>query len=175
MSFRPTVSVYVGGRIADISLCRNWLPESLLMESVSLLLLGAECKTREEYLMKRYGATRIDHFLFPERIPNTEAGLKKLESCSELPILVDLDTRNIYVGTRALSAQELRSRPNVVAEEPRFLSINSPEWETRFFPLLERGRLDLSRVYAARARALLREAAPSLRGLCPLTRAMALA
>ena len=52
MSFRPTVSVYIGGSIADITYFRNALPETLLFESVALVLLYGGC-SRSEYLLQR--------------------------------------------------------------------------------------------------------------------------
>ena len=144
MSFRPTVSVYAGGRIADIRFFRNASAETLLFSALELALEYRGVKTREEFLLRRYGAVSFDILLFPERIPNTEEGLKRLEAASELPILVDLASRSIYCSDRALSAAELRRLPDL-SREAWFFRLSAPDWEERFLSAIERGRIDLTR------------------------------
>ncbi|MBR3381519.1 MAG: hypothetical protein IKG85_00565 [Clostridia bacterium] len=144
MSFRPTVSVYAGGRIADIRFYRNAPAETLLFSALELALEYRGVKTREEFLLRRYGAVSFDILLFPERIPNTEVGLKSLEAASELPILVDLASRSIYCSDRALSATELRRLPDL-SREAWFFRLSAPDWEERFLSAIERGRIDLTR------------------------------
>ena len=143
MSFRPTVSVYAEGRIADVMLFKNPRAETLLFTALAIGREYAGCG-RREYLLRRYGAERFDIFLCPERIPNTEAGLKIIEACSELPILVDLASRSIYCADRALSESELRALPDLSLDK-WFFRLSAPDWEERFLSAIERGRIDLTR------------------------------
>jgi len=48
MAFRPTISVYAGGHIADIGYYRNWEEKALLYEAVAILSLHGDCRTPEE-------------------------------------------------------------------------------------------------------------------------------
>lgn len=144
MSFRPTVSVYAEGRIADLKLYKNPRAETLLFAALAIGREYAGCG-RREYLLRRYGAERFDIFLCPERIPNTEEGLKSLEAASEFPLLVDLTSRSIYCSDRALSERELRALPDLSLER-WFFRLSSPYWEERFLSAIARGRIDLSRV-----------------------------
>ena len=143
MSFRPTVSVYAEGRITDLMLFKNPRAQTLLFSALEIGCGYAGCG-RREYLLRRYGAERFDIFLCPERIPNTEEGLKSLEACSELPLLVDLASRSIYCSDRALSEGELRRLPDL-SREAWFFRLSAPDWEERFLAAIERGRIDLSR------------------------------
>ena len=168
MSFRPTVSVYIGGSIADITYFRNALPETLLFESVALVLLYGGC-SRSEYLLQRHGAARFDFLVSPERIPNSEEGLKFLESCSELPVVADLTAMAVYCSERALSEEELASLPSL-SESAAFRTLSSPYWEDAFFSLLPRGKIDLSQVDRRRALSLFRDCPEAMRFLSANTR-----
>ena len=147
MSFRPTVSVYVGGRIADIRFYRNASAKTLLFAALKLALEYRGVKSREEFLLRRFGAVSFDILLFPERIPNTEERLKELEACSELNLIVDLTSANIYCGERALSPEELCALPDITGER-RFFSLSRPDWEEYFFRSIARGRIDCLRAAA---------------------------
>ena len=163
MSFRPTVSVYIDGSIADITYFRNALPETLLFESVALVLLYGGC-SRSEYLLQRHGAERFDFLVSPERIPNSEEGLKFLESCSELPVVADLTAMAVYCSEGALSEEGLASLPSL-SESAAFRALSSPYWEDAFFSLLPRGKIDLSKVDRRRALSLVRDCPEAMRFL----------
>lgn len=168
MSFCPTVSVYIGGSIADITYFRNALPETLLFESVALVLLYGGC-SRSEYLLQRHGAERFDFLVSPERIPNSEEGLKFLESCSELPVVADLTAMAVYCSEGALSEEELASLPSL-SESAAFRALSSPYWEDHFFRLFSRGKIDLSQVDRRRALSLFRDCPEAMRFLSANTR-----
>lgn len=112
MSFRPTIAVYIGGRIADIMYCRNWYEEHLLYEAAAIAVRYDGCRTKEEYLLRRYGTEHISYSVYPEVFSNSEEDLKALESCSELPVVVDLTARQIYTSYGALSEAQLAAVPS---------------------------------------------------------------
>ena len=114
MSDRYTISVYVGGRIADIGYYPNWDPRSLFFEALATAMLFYDCESREEYLEKRFGTRNVVYSVEPETLPNTEENLKLLESCSEWPYLVDLTAKQIYMSCDALPPDELAKLPSAL-------------------------------------------------------------
>ena len=113
MSFRPTISIYINGKIADIGYYRNWDEKGLFYEAIALAALYGDCWSIEEYRMRRFGRQHVQYSLEPEVFDNTEENLKSLESCSEFPIIVDITNQCIYKGTNALSWSELARIPSV--------------------------------------------------------------
>ena len=111
MSFRPTISVYVKGRIADIGYYRNWDEKSLLYEAVATAMLYEDCRSPEEFRQRKFGRQRIRYIVEPETFENTEENLKWFEEHSELPILVDLTAKCIYASYGALPPGELEKIP----------------------------------------------------------------
>ncbi|MBR5740833.1 MAG: hypothetical protein IKX81_05985 [Firmicutes bacterium] len=102
MSFRPTISVYFNGEMADIGYYRNWREESLILEAVAIAIKCRDMKTAEEYRDRVFGTQTVYYRIDPERWENTPENLKRLESCSEMPLLVDMTARCIYVSYGAL-------------------------------------------------------------------------
>lgn len=107
MSFRPTIAIYIGGEICDISYCRNWSYIRLMAEACASMAVFADYATKQEYMEARYGTQKIYYSLAPEMIENTIENLKELESVSELPLIVDIDSRCIYENTCALKGEQL--------------------------------------------------------------------
>ena len=120
MSFRPTIAVYIDGHIIDIQYCRNWFPEHLLYEAARLAALYGDCRSADEYLDSRYGCRELVYDVDPVTFRNTEEDLKFLESCSELPVIVDLTAQQIYCGFRALSSEELAAVPSALEAEDEY-------------------------------------------------------
>lgn len=111
MAFRPTIAVYIQGRIVDIGYYRNWDVKSLLYEAVAIAALYEDCRTAEEYRKKCFGCQTVYYKVEPETFENTEENLKWLEDCSEMPIVVDLTARCIYQSYGALAEEALRKVP----------------------------------------------------------------
>ncbi len=107
MSYRPTISIYVGGEIADIGYYRNWSDEDLFYEAAAYAALFHKCRTKEEYRQQMFRRQKVSYVIQPERFENTQENLHFLEAHSEFPILVDLTLQNIYVSYGALNAEEL--------------------------------------------------------------------
>ena len=107
MSYRPTISIYVGGEIADYGYYRNWDDEDLFYVAIAYATLFHDCKTREEYLEQAYHTQKIYKVLEPEIFENTPNNLRFLEEHSEFPIIVDLTLKNIYVNYGRLRPEEL--------------------------------------------------------------------
>lgn len=128
MSFRPTISVYINGRIVDIGYYRNWDEKSLLYEAVAIAALYEDCRSAEEYLQRKFGRQRISYVIEPETFENTEENLKWFEDCSEWPILVDLTARCIYMGTEAKSEEELRRIPDFDEDVIGYRKMHKAVW-----------------------------------------------
>jgi len=107
MAYRPTISVYIDGQIADLGYYRNWQDEDLFYEALAMAAVFHDCKTIRAYRDRRYGTQKMYYLLDPERIENTQENLKELEACSEHPIVVDLTEQAIYTGYGARSEEEL--------------------------------------------------------------------
>lgn len=52
MSYRPTVSVYINGKIVDNGYYRNWRDKDLFYEAITIAAFFGDCKSREEYYDK---------------------------------------------------------------------------------------------------------------------------
>ena len=113
MSFRPTITVYVNGQIADFGYYRNWEAEDLFFEALAIALLYRNCRSISSYRRRKFGGQKIYYFIEPKVFENTEENLKELESYSEWPILVDLTAKCIYVSYNALTTQELSELPSI--------------------------------------------------------------
>ena len=120
MAYRPTISVYINGRIVDIGYYRNWDDNNLFFEAIATAALFGECKSAYEYNQKRYGRQEIYYDLSPEYWENTEENMKELESYSEFPILVDLTSKCIYNSTGARRPEELMKLPNALEEHKNY-------------------------------------------------------
>lgn len=112
MSYRPTISVYVDGHIADIGYYRNWDDTDLFFEAVAIAALFSGCKSVREYNEKKFGRQKVFYSLEPEEFENTEDNLQFFESCSEWPILVDLTAKCIYISEGAKEEEELNAIPS---------------------------------------------------------------
>ena len=112
MSFRPTISVYLNGRIIDYGYYRNWRTKYLFYEAAALASFFGDCRTREEYFNRRYGTQRVLYVFEPESFESTEENLMWFEENSEFPIIVDLTEKCIYVRDteQLLSAQDVQER-----------------------------------------------------------------
>ena len=99
MSYRPTISVYIDGHIADIGYYRNWDDTDLFFEAVAIAALFHDCKSVSEYNEKKFGQQKVYYIVSPETFENTEENLKFFEEHSECPILVDLTAKSIYIDS----------------------------------------------------------------------------
>ena len=111
MSFRPTISVYYNGEIADIGYYRNWREEALLAEAMGIALAFRDCGTLREFREKAFGGQTVYYSIDPELWENTPENLHELENCSELPMVVDMTAGCIYVSYGALFKAELGEVP----------------------------------------------------------------
>jgi len=109
MSYRPTISVYIDGHIADIGYYRNWDETDLFFEAVAIAALFGKCKSVQEYKEKKFGQPKVYYSIEPESFENTEENLKFFESHSEFPILMDLTSKCIYISEGAKEKDELLS------------------------------------------------------------------
>ena len=116
MSYRPTISVYIDGHIADIGYYKNWDDIDLFFEAVAIAALFRDCKTISEYNEKKFGKQKIYYSVEPETFENTEDNLKFFESCSEWPILVDLTAQCIYISEGAKEKDELYAIPSALED-----------------------------------------------------------
>lgn len=128
MSYRPTISVYIDGKIVDNGYYRNWKDKDLFYEAVAIAAFYGDCKSREEYYDKMYGTQRVIHVIAPETFEATEENLKWFEELSEFPVIVDLTEKCIYASySGALSGKELQERPSVT--DKRRIICNKEVWE----------------------------------------------
>lgn len=107
MSYRPTISIYVNGEIADYGYYRNWSDEDLFYEAIAYAALFYDCKTKEEYRDRAFHTQKITYIVSPERFENTQENLSFFEAHSEFPIIVDLSLQNIYTNYGAITDKEL--------------------------------------------------------------------
>lgn len=108
MSYRPTISVYIRGEIADIGYYRNWSDRALFMEAAAIMAVFGHCQTVPEYRRRKAALSGA------EALPSDDKEvLLSLERWSEFPVLVDLTRKNIYVSCGALSPRELSRIPTV--------------------------------------------------------------
>ncbi|MCR4672306.1 MAG: hypothetical protein K5637_03585 [Lachnospiraceae bacterium] len=125
MSYRPTISVYIDGHIADIGYYRNWDDEDLFYEAVAIAALFSGCGSVYEFNEKKYGRQKVYILVEPEVFENKEEDLKFFEFCSEWPILVDLTSRCIYISEGAKGKEELLAAPRISYEE--LFSLKAPK------------------------------------------------
>lgn|GEM_PF-1685287 len=118
MSYRPTISVYLRGKIIDIGYYRNWRDKYLFLEAMAIAAFFGDCRTRREYLNRRYGAGDVCYNVYPEIFDSSEESLKELEGCSEMPVLVDLTAQCIYAAVGALPAEKLAEKPSILDDLP---------------------------------------------------------
>ena len=111
MSFRPTIAVYAGGKIADIGYYRDWSGTGLLLEAAALGALFRGCPTAEDFRQAVYGGQQVFYRIDPETVENTEENMKMLEGWSEFPVVVDLTAGYIYRSYGCLSLAELAQLP----------------------------------------------------------------
>ena len=117
MSYRPTISVYINGKIVDNGYYRNWRDKDLFYEAVTIAAFFGDCKTREEYYDKMYGTQKVIHVFEPEVFESTEENLKWFEEVSEFPVIVDLTEKYIYASyDGVLSGKVLKERPTVTTD-----------------------------------------------------------
>ena len=116
MSFRPTISVYIGGKIVDFGYYRNWDDTDLLYEAIAIVAFFGDCKTREEYYNRKFGCQDVVRVLEPEVFSSSEKDLAWLETHSEFPIIIDFTKKCIYVNHRygLLSDDELQKKPSIL-------------------------------------------------------------
>ena len=120
MSYRPTISVYIDGHIADIGYYRNWDDTDLFFEAFAIAALFHECRTVQEYNEKKFGRQKVFYSVDPEEFENTEENLKFFESCSEWPILVDLTAKCIYKSEGAKDGDELKAIPSALDKHENY-------------------------------------------------------
>lgn len=157
MSFRPTISVYYNGEIADIGYYRNWREEALLAEAMGIALAFRDCGTLREFREKAFGGQTVYYSIDPELWENTPENLHELENCSELPMVVDMTAGCIYVSYGALCAAELNEMPE--AEDLEDFFGCAYEWQ-----LSKRRKITLTDESLKRGEELLRDF-PELLGL----------
>ena len=95
MSYRPTVSIYLKGELAEIYLLMNTEPDRLREFTLALALFLDGCQTVEEVRGKLKMPPSDDEFL------------RELENGSEDPFVVDLTARCIYVNYNCLTADAI--------------------------------------------------------------------
>ena len=139
MSFRPTIAVRFGAKIADIGYYRNWQEPGLLIEAAALAAAYMDCRSVREVRDRAFGTQNVSYVVSPELFPNTQKNLRMLESCSELPINVDLKARCIYCSYGALSREELKKLPRARADRRGI-------WHTDFYRQLEGCRLPFGKI-----------------------------
>lgn len=110
MSDRYTISVYIDRQIADIKFYTNWDDKSLFYESIAIAALHKDCRTVEEYRVRRYGNDK-DKYDFSEEF------LKELESCSEGQIVVDISEQCIYGSRRGVLDKEQISKLPIIYDD----------------------------------------------------------
>ena len=95
MSYRPTVSIYLNGEIAEIYLFRDAEPDHLrdFAFALAVFLDGCESKEQVREMLK-----------MP---PAEESFLKELEAGSEDPFLIDLTSRCIYCNYQPIRKEDL--------------------------------------------------------------------
>lgn len=108
MSYRPTISVYICGEIADIGYYRNWSDRALFMEAAAIMTVFGQCQTIPEYRRRKAA------LLGAEALPSDDKEvLLSLERWSEFPVLADLTRKTVYVSCGTLSPRELSRIPTV--------------------------------------------------------------
>ena len=120
MSYRPTISVYIDGHIADIGYYRNWDDTDLFFEAVAIAALFHDCKSVSEYNEKKFGQQKVYYIVSPETFENTEENLKFFEEHSKCPILVDLTAKSIYISEGAKEQDELLSIPSALEKHDNY-------------------------------------------------------
>ncbi len=113
MSYRPTIAVFIEGRIADIGYYRNWDDNDLFFEALYTAMRYMYCASRDEYMIAKYGVRDVVLVLEPEIFEMNDENLAFLAGCSEFPIAVDLTNKCIYKSERPLCAEELERIPSV--------------------------------------------------------------
>jgi|GEM_PF-6446887 len=63
MSYRPTIAVYINGRIADLGYYKNWSDRSLFYEAAAIYALYHDCNSVQEYRSRKFGAQKQAIFL----------------------------------------------------------------------------------------------------------------
>ena len=111
MSFRPTISVYFNGKMADIGYYRNWEELELITEAIGIAVAARGLKTVEEYRDKVFGCQTVYYTISPEQWENTPKNLKRLEECSEMPMVVDMTAKAIYVCYGSIPKRHLKKIP----------------------------------------------------------------
>lgn len=128
MSYRPTISVYINGKIVDIGYYKNWRDKDLFYEAVTIAVFFGDCKSRDEYYEKMHNTHELIYVLEPETFEATEENLKWFEEMSEFPVIVDLTEKCIYASYKgALSEKELQERPSVT--DKRKIICNKEVWK----------------------------------------------
>lgn len=114
MSYRPTISVLIDGRVVDFGYYKNWNEESLFYEAIVIAALFHKCTTFEEYYYTKNGFIDYsskdylgDYYVY-EHVEETWDWL----SHSENPICIDLTAKCIYTSHRAKSISELAELPS---------------------------------------------------------------
>lgn len=113
MAFRPTITVVIDKKIADIGYYRNWPVEDLFIEALGIAVLYRDCRTVEEIRDRMFGTQDINYIIEPEEIENTQDNLRWLEDCSEMPVQVDLTRQAIYEGYSDSSSEFVYSKKDV--------------------------------------------------------------
>ena len=95
MSYRPTISVYFGGRPIEIGYYRNWDDENLLYEAVAIALLFSDCRSYEEAKRAVYTHWMPERKAVADSMTDEERedSVRDFERCSEMPIVIDLSSR----------------------------------------------------------------------------------
>ena len=113
MSFRPTISVIFGNQIADIGYYRNWDCEDLFIEALGIAVVYRDCKSLEEFRERAFGTQKISYIVEPEVFENNQENMRWLESCSEMPISVDITRGAIYEGYCGTSDRTLAKKSDI--------------------------------------------------------------
>ena len=114
MSYRPTISVYINGKIVDNGYYRNWNDKDLFYEAITIAAFFGDCKSRHEYYERMYGTQKVYHVFEPEAFEATEENLKWFEELSEFPVIVDFTNKCIYASYNGpLFSTNLSKRPTV--------------------------------------------------------------
>lgn len=106
MSFRASISVYINGKITDFGSYIDWDVKALLFEAVTIGMLYRDCKSFDEYWEKKH------KYLGNEGFCKGSILFFDGEGYSEFPVIVDLDSKSVYVsGKGALKGRDLEKKP----------------------------------------------------------------
>ena len=108
MSFRPSISIYLGQDLLDVGIYPDWEIKDLFFEALAVGALFSSCRTAQEYRRLRNSRRTIVSFIDPE---NEDRALADAEALSDYCLVVDLQAGCIYHKSGCLSREEPGALP----------------------------------------------------------------